>query len=210
VRLPVKGIPKLVIVEAICSVPGMPLFARNCPDITFPSAAIVVAWILFQSTVIIFWYSRNTKATNTNPTITNRILTTFFIAYPIRKPVIPPKPAEVAVEVRELISTIFKRLNCLVYTNFGHFSYKDIIKETHFNFLGNTALICNLWATSEQLNIYELRVAIEPIHRVVLGIYTSRHRNMLVVESFLTIPNRDISHFFPGRRESHLKGIISY
>ncbi|MFZ0510380.1 MAG: DDE-type integrase/transposase/recombinase, partial [Candidatus Nitrosopolaris sp.] len=28
-------------------------------------------------------------------------------------------------------------------------------------------------------------VAAEPIHRVVLGVYISRHRNMLVVESFL-------------------------
>ena len=28
-------------------------------------------------------------------------------------------------------------------------------------------------------------VAVEPIHRVVLGVYISRHRNMLVVESFL-------------------------
>lgn len=28
-------------------------------------------------------------------------------------------------------------------------------------------------------------VAVEPIHRVVLGVYFSRHRNMLVAESFL-------------------------
>ena len=28
-------------------------------------------------------------------------------------------------------------------------------------------------------------VAVEPIHRVVLGIYISRHRNMLVAESFI-------------------------
>jgi hypothetical protein len=138
VRLPVKGIPKLVIVEVICSVPGMPLFARSCPDVTFPSTAIVVPWILFQSTVIIFWYSRNTNATNNNPTITNRTLTTFLIAYPIRKPVIPPKPAEVAVVVRELISTtILKRFNCLAYTNCAYFSYKDVVKEMHFNLLGN-------------------------------------------------------------------------
>ncbi len=30
-----------------------------------------------------------------------------------------------------------------------------------------------------------LWVAIEPVHSTVLGIYLSRHRNMLVVESFL-------------------------
>ncbi len=28
-------------------------------------------------------------------------------------------------------------------------------------------------------------IAIEPIHRIVLGVYISRHRNMLVVEAFL-------------------------
>ena len=117
-------------------------FARSCPDVTFPSAAIVVAWILFQFTAIIFWYSRNTNATNTNPTITNRIFTTFLIAYPIRKPVIPPKPAEVAVVVRELISTtILKRFNCLAYTNCGYFSHKHVVKEIHFNFLGNDSEI---------------------------------------------------------------------
>jgi hypothetical protein len=106
----------------------MPLFARSCPDVIFPSAAIVVVWILFQFTDINFWYSKNTNATNTNPTITNRILTTFLIAYPIRKPLIPPRPAEVAVEVRELISTtILMRFNFLAYTNCGYFSYNDVI-----------------------------------------------------------------------------------
>src|SRR5215831_4907374 len=106
----------------------MPLFARSCPDVIFPSAERVVVWIFSQFTDINFWYSRDTNATNTNPTITNRILTTFLIAYPIRKPVIPPRPAEVAVEVRELISTtILKRFNRLAYTNCGYFSYNDII-----------------------------------------------------------------------------------
>ena len=30
-----------------------------------------------------------------------------------------------------------------------------------------------------------LWIAIEPIHRQILGIYISRHRNMIVAESFL-------------------------
>jgi putative transposase len=30
-----------------------------------------------------------------------------------------------------------------------------------------------------------LRVAVEPVHRQILGVYISRHRNMLVAESFL-------------------------
>ena len=30
-----------------------------------------------------------------------------------------------------------------------------------------------------------LWIAIEPIHRQILGVYISRHRNMLVAESFL-------------------------
>jgi transposase-like protein len=28
-------------------------------------------------------------------------------------------------------------------------------------------------------------VAVEPVHRFILGVYLSRHRNMLVVEAFL-------------------------
>ena len=41
--------------------------------------------------------------------------------------------------------------------------------------------------TQEQIGNTEswVWVAVEPIHRVVLGIYISRHRNMLVAESFL-------------------------
>src|SRR5215469_9626133 len=113
----------------------MPLFARSCPDVIFPSAAIVVVWIFSQFTDINFWYSRNTNATNTNPTITNRILTTFLIAYPIRKPLIPPRPAEVAVEVREPMSTtILKRSNFLAYTNCGYFSYNDVIYILFFSY----------------------------------------------------------------------------
>jgi transposase-like protein len=30
-----------------------------------------------------------------------------------------------------------------------------------------------------------LWIAVEPIHRQIIGIYISRHRNMLVAESFL-------------------------
>jgi hypothetical protein len=53
------------------------------------------------------------------------------MAYPIRKPVIPPKPTEVAVEVSELISTtkFHHRLLVLVtlgFTPSDYFSYKDV------------------------------------------------------------------------------------
>jgi transposase-like protein len=39
--------------------------------------------------------------------------------------------------------------------------------------------------TYVKVGSFEAWVAVEPVHRFILGVYLSRHRNMLVAEAFL-------------------------
>ena len=67
--------------------------------------------------------------------------------------------------------------------------YRDLIQNSSLSMQKDTVLLIDgmqLQIGSTEAWLLLLWVAVEPVHRVILGVYISRHRNVLAVEAFLS------------------------